>query len=183
MKKYMGLMGLLVLTGCMGRTPESSFYTFAPRDGCAVISQARRTIDVGRVRIAEYIDRPQMVTTDGARVTVNQTNRWAEGLGQLAGRRVITNLNASMPNAVIKDATFGTPGDCHVDIEIFTLDGILGGDVRMDAIYTLGCGDQNKTRRMTYTAPAGDDYVDYATSVGGLIDQMSDDIARDMNAI
>ena len=109
MQKYIGLGAVIMLAGCMGRTPESSFYTFAPglncatHDGgeCVTHATAPVTVDVARVRVAEYIDRPQMVTLDGVNVVVSQDNRWAESLGQMVQRRLISELSTRLPAASV----------------------------------------------------------------------------------
>ena len=171
-------MTVVALAGCAGRTPESSFYTFAPRGDVSPVLNASATIDVSRVRVAEYIDRPQMVTVHDTQVHVATSDRWAAGLPSMIQRRVIENLTAAMPGALVKDSNFGPAGDCGVAIEIVGLDGDLNDAARLDAIYVMTCGDKSRARHVTYTAPVGDDYASYATAIGQLVDKMSDDITH-----
>ena len=123
-----------------------------------------------------------MVTVDGTHVNIAQDHRWVAGLGQITGGRVISNLAQVFPNAVVKDSNFGSVGDCNVLIELRELNGNLGSGVRMDALYTIACGEYTKTRRIDYVMPVGDSYSDYARIVGDMVDQMSDQIARDLVA-
>ncbi|MBD5389302.1 membrane integrity-associated transporter subunit PqiC [bacterium] len=189
MKKYLILSVTLIAAACGGRSPQPTFYRLGDVTG-AVSDDARagatpRRVDVGRVRIPEYIDRPQMVTVRDVYVDVAADHRWAEGLSPMIQRRLITNLGTQLENAVVKDATFGGPsGDCVVMVEIYRLDGQLGTSVQMDAVYdVLSDGHTGRPQTVHYSVPVGDTYGDYATAVGRLVDQLSGDVARDVGRL
>ena len=179
----------VILAGCVGRTPESSFYTFAPGTNCAgddgacvTHAVAPMTVDVARVRIAEYIDRPQMVTQDGVTVHMAQDNRWAEGLGPMVGRRLISELSTRLPAATVKDAAFaGVAPDRTVFVEIYQMDGTLGKTARLSAVYGIAKdGEPGRPHAVNYVVPVGNTYADYATACGQMIDRMAAEIARDV---
>lgn len=192
MKKTWAILATIMLAGCMGgRSPEPSFYTFGSGmnctmdDGTCITHQtSHMTVDVSRVRVAEYIDRPQMVTRNGVNVFVSQDNRWAEGLGGMIQRRLISELSTRLPSASIKDANFAGPaGDYSVFVEINQMDGTLGGMGRLSAVYTIGKnGELARPRVVNYTAHMGDTYGEYAGMMGNLMDKLAGDIARDLAA-
>ena len=184
MNKYVGLLSLALLAACGAPKQNTAFYTFdtaAPR----TVANRKISVDVGRVRIPEYLDRPQMVTTSGVSVDIDQHNRWAENPGTLIQRRLISNLASSLPASTVKDANFiSTPGDYAVFVEVYRLDGAIPGAPQISAMYSItGDNSAPHVRRVAYTGAAASDYAEYAASLGALIDRLSDDIARDLAKI
>lgn len=182
MKKYAVLLCVATLCACMPKQKESAFYTLASSD-VESVSDARVSVDVGRIKMPEYIDRSQMVTTSGVNVDVNPHNRWAESLGAMVQRKVITNIGHSLPRATVKDGNFMAPtGDYSVFVEVYNLDGELGGAARLVAIYSISDADGATlvTKNVAYKKQVGDDYAAYAGAVGELVDELSHDIAVDL---
>ncbi|MDE6570976.1 MAG: PqiC family protein [Alphaproteobacteria bacterium] len=157
MKKYVGLLLAGLLAACAGRSPESSFYTLAGVGDVTPVSQMTGTVDVARVRIPEYIDRPQIVTMSGVNVHLAQDNRWAEGLAPMIQRKLIHNIGAYLPRATVKDANFAAPA----------------GDA--DAA--------SAPHTVRYSEPAGADYTEYVGAVSRMVDRLSRDIAKDIAAL
>lgn len=192
MKPYIALSWALLGAACVGHSPDASFYTFVPDSNCAThdggecVTQDTRpiTVDVARVRVAEYIDRTQMVTTNGVNVYVSQDNRWAEGLAPMTQRQIISDLTTRLPSASVKDANFaGSGGDYGVFVEIYPLDGALGGLARLRASYAIASdGVAPRPRTVNYTTHVGDTYADYAMAVGRMVDKMAAEIAADIAA-
>jgi len=94
MSKYFVLLLVVALGACTGRSPQPTYYTLAANNDAVAVSQMTGAVDVARVRIPEYIDRPQMVTTSGVQVNLAQDNRWAEGLAPMMQRKLIQNIGA-----------------------------------------------------------------------------------------
>ncbi|MDE6477817.1 MAG: PqiC family protein [Alphaproteobacteria bacterium] len=186
MKKYVGLLLAGLLAACAGRSPESSFYTLAGVGDVTPVSQMTGTVDVARVRIPEYIDRPQIVTMSGVNVHLAQDNRWAEGLGPMIQRKLIHNIGAYLPRATVKDANFAAPaGDYSVFVEIYELNGRLGDTAQLVAAYSVA-GDADAAsapHTVRYSEPAGADYTEYVGAVSRMVDRLSRDIAKDIAAL
>lgn len=180
------LMGTL-FTGCaLHQSRDAAFYTLpTTTDAITPISNARMVIDVERVKVPEYIDRTQIVTTSGVGVNVDNDNRWAEGVPAMIQRKIITNIGAYMPHSVVKNGNFtSTSGGYSVFIEIYKMDGRLSDTATLDAIYSVAAsGGATKTRNVHYTVPVGDNYDDYVVQIGKMIDKMSRDIAVSLEAM
>ncbi len=88
---------LLVVGGC-GTSAPAKFYLLQPRpefiaEPPAAVSPTRLAIGVGPIEIAEYLDRPQMVTRIGPNeLFIDEFERWAEPLRDGISRIVATNL-------------------------------------------------------------------------------------------
>lgn len=80
---------LLLTTGCGGSA--QSFYTLTP-DGPAPMASGRG-IGVGPVTIAEYLDRSNIVVSEGEnQLGVAESHRWAGELSESIARVTATNL-------------------------------------------------------------------------------------------
>lgn len=187
MKTHILSIGLLALCACAPVPHQSAFYIFSSSDlENAKISDTSVSIDVARIKIPEYLDRPQMVTSDGVNVYVAPHDRWAEGLSPMIQRKVISDLGAMLPNSSVTDADF-VPGhgDYNVFIDVYDCGGMLDGDVRMTGTYAVYADTDDgvaghTVRNFQYTAHAGNDYADYARRLGNMTERLSHDIARDI---
>jgi len=185
MKKYITLLGMVLLGACTHGSVTPSYYTLAENADWVAISAKKMSVDVGRIQIPEYIDRPQIVTTDGVVVTVAENDRWAERVGPMARRRIMSGLRARLTGASVKSGDLiGTPADYTVFVEIYRLDGAMPGTVVLDASYTVvAAGTPVRTRRVEYTGDSSDEYSEYVRAVGTLLDRLSRDIARDLDGL
>ncbi|MDE5615926.1 MAG: PqiC family protein [Alphaproteobacteria bacterium] len=182
MKKYLAICAFVILGACAHNHQAPSYYTLAENAGGVAISSKKMSVDVGRIKVPEYIDRSQIVTTDGAAVTVAENERWAERVGPMTERRIMSGLRARLTGATVKSADFiGAPTDYSVFVEIYRLDGTIPGNVVLDATYSIvENGTPVKTRRVEYADTCGDSYSDYVHAIGGLVDKLSRDISRDL---
>lgn len=183
MTKYIALACGLLLCACARNSGEPAYYTLGDNPGGTAISAKKMSIDVGRIKIPEYIDRPQMVTTSGVNVNMVQEHRWAEGLSPMIQRRLISGLRKRLTGASVKSSDFvGAVGDYAVFVEVYSLDGAVPGTVRMDAMYSIMAdGNAARTRRVEYSAECGDSYADYAAGIGTLVDDLARSISRDLD--
>ncbi len=74
------LAAVLLLAGCAS-TPPSSFYTLTPLPDATVrrgdVAAGGIAVGLGPVTFPQFLDRPQIVTRDGAnRLVVNEFRRW-----------------------------------------------------------------------------------------------------------
>lgn len=91
----------LLLAGC-GQQPDPHLYVMSPvpeaqsdADG-----EAEPVVAVLRVRLPEYLDRPQLVSRNGTNsLEIDDDNRWGEPLDTSVLRVLAENLSHYLPNA------------------------------------------------------------------------------------
>src|SRR5690554_4201073 len=89
------LLAVLATGGCLaprsGGTPDYYLLTALSSPGQPVLADA--TLGVGPVRVAPFLDRPQLVTHDRAGgITLRERQRWAEPLDRGIQRVMVQNL-------------------------------------------------------------------------------------------
>jgi uncharacterized lipoprotein YmbA len=88
-------------TGCFGTSPPSKFFVLSasPAANAAVPSTGPEgTLGVFPTKVAEYLDRPQIVTFVGDNaVELDEFNRWAEPLGAGVTRVLSQELSSLLP--------------------------------------------------------------------------------------
>lgn len=186
MKKSAIVMACLLLCACAHRYSGPAYYSLGDDINGRAISAKQMSVDVGRIKIPEYMDRPQIVTTNGVSVNISQDDRWAENLSPMLGRRIMDGIRTRMTGASVKSTDFiSVPADYAVFIEIYRLDGNIPGQVQMDATYSINeqGGNTLRTRRVQYDTECGDSYADYVHSMGVLVDMLSRDISRDLSRL
>ena len=186
MKKYIAVVFATILCACANRYSGPAYYSLGDDVNGRAISADKMSVDVARIKIPEYMDRPQIVTTDGVSVNISQDNRWAENLSPMLGRRIMDGIRTRITGASVKSVDFiGTPADYTIFVEVYRMDGALPGTVRMDASYSINGPDGNalRTRRVEYSSDSADDYADYVRKLGEMVDMLSRDISRDLTRI
>jgi uncharacterized lipoprotein YmbA len=121
----------LGLAACAGISPEPTVYTLAPVAGAADNgvpaggASAPRTIELRRVGLAGYLDRPQIVRTENDnRLAVSDADRWGEPLDDMIGRVLTEDLGQRLPGStVIAEAgAISTDTDAILEVEIRRFD-------------------------------------------------------------
>ena len=182
------LLGLL-LGGC-ATTPPSSFYTLVPGGPVSAPAGVETTatpisLAIGPIDLPQYLDRPQIVTRDfGNRLVVDEFNRWGGALDEEIHRVVADRVGARLgtqriyryPSRIIAQT------DYRVAIEFHAFDGAMGGEVELDAVWSLlddATAEVREVSRARYrSAVGGTSYADYATALGGLLGRLADEIAQ-----
>jgi uncharacterized lipoprotein YmbA len=104
-----GLLTPLLVTGCLGRSPETRLYTLGsqPRPVNATI-ESDLAILVGPARFPRYLERPQLVRRLAAgEVELDEFNRWAGGFEE----NVIRALALDVENGIGSDRVVAYPSD------------------------------------------------------------------------
>ncbi len=170
------LVGMLgVFTGCLGgksHAPTNFLLNSVPGEldpqgsldkQWAPASGVR--VGVGPVRLPEYLNRPQIVSrTSGNEVGVQEFYRWAEplkdGLPRVLAENISQLLNSTQVAVFPWSRSFQL--DVQVAVEVLRFDGIPGGEVTLDALWTLLDGHRNvlqESRRASLTVVSrGEDY-------------------------
>jgi len=135
----------LALTGCLGSSRESRFYTLAPlqvRDGPAS-SPTDATLAVGPLEIPDYVDRQQIVTRTGANeLVVAEFDRWGGSLDNQITASLVATLRdrlASQQIAVApwRSALLSGGAAYRVVVSVSRFDGIPGQSVVLEGRWEL----------------------------------------------
>ncbi len=144
------------------------------------------SIGVGPVRVADYLDRPQIVT----RLTPNEVrlgefDQWAEPLEQNISRVLADNLSALLCTKMV--VVFPWRGavsvDYQIEVEILRLDGNLGGSATLEVQWmAFGPRESKKllvTKKLSFTVPiGGQDYQALVSAQSRNLEALSRDIAE-----
>lgn len=181
---------LMALAGCAGTTEPSRFYVLSSlpstdKEAQVLADESGISIGIGPVEVAQYLDRPQIVT----RVSPNELklaefDHWAESLKNNFSRVLAENLSTLLRTDPI--AVFpwrgSTPIDYRVEVEVLVLDGNLGRNARLVARWTIF---REEDRQMLFTkksslseATSGQDYEAFVSAQSRAIENLSREIAE-----
>jgi uncharacterized protein len=189
LNRYLVLIALsvsLLAAGC-ATTPEARFYSLAtPGDG-VVAAEGGPSLAIGPVDLPRYLDRPQLVSRAGDnRLLVDEFNRWGGALdqeitavlAQALGQRLGTQRVYAYPSRIAAEV------DYRVALEVRRFDGELGGDVALDAAWSLvddRTGAILRTRRVVFREPtAGPDHPAYVAALQRTLQRLADELAADL---
>jgi uncharacterized protein len=185
----------LLVAGCAS-SPPSRFYTLSssvdrPADLSAGQTEIKQLFSVGPVDIADYLDRPQIVTrTSETQVSFSEFERWGGSLKTEVNRVLVENLSALLA----KEGLMAVPWRSvyrgklvAVPITIFSLDGAPGGSLSLQARWAV-LGKDTKTvevaRESTFVLPvAGTDYQSIVRAMSEALGKLSSDIAPAVRSI
>jgi uncharacterized protein len=178
------LAGPMFLAAC--RADPTQYYTLVSRPG-TVIDRKLPIVAVRTVRIAKFLDRPQIVRhkTD-IEFTFNDLDEWAEGLDDMTTRVLIDDLAQRLPNTqfAITDGALAPPTGTLLAVELSRFDPDPDGTAVLEARWTIRRGDRTDQIRSEHiTAPASPDDID--ATVAALSDclaQLADRLAAALSA-
>lgn len=180
MTRAVALLALL-LTSCA--SPQPAFYTLAAIPGTPGTARVR-AIELRRVGLAGYLDRPEIVReSNDYRVRFQTTERWAEPLGTLIERVFTENLVQRLPGTSVygESGAISTRPDLVIEVDILRLDPEAGQAVLLAqiAIRTDGRKDQTTARAevVRLAAPAGSTTRDLAAAESALLGRLADAVA------
>jgi uncharacterized protein len=136
----MGLLGL-VLGGC-ATSPPARYYTLAPLQPpeARAASVPAFTVAVGPVINPDLLQRPQIATrTSDHQISFSDFHKWAGTLADETKRVLAVNLNAllSGERAAVTTDDMAIDPDYRVVVNINRFDGLPGGSVWLNAVWTL----------------------------------------------
>lgn len=184
---------LLGLGGCLGKTPPARFYLLEPVPSpvrAAEPAQSGTVVAVGPVRIAHYLDRPQLVTATGRNAyQVDDFHRWAERLDENIARVLVRNLSALAP---VEQVLLGIPDaaqkvDLRLTVQVLEFHVDAAGQALLTAQWSLRRDKQTLLgKTTTLHAPASNtDPPRMVAALNGLLDEFSRVLAgaiRDVSA-
>ena len=174
------LVTLLVAVGC-SRSSLANYYLLTPRTPSEAAKKSELSLGVGPILLPEYVDRDNIVTTAGAQqVELAESHLWAEPLDRNVERVIAESLSRLLgtDTVYIYPWASGTV-DVQVGVRVTRLTGRLGGDVFLDAYWSIKRGDEPiLTRRASLSRPAGEDYASFAAALSDMLGELCRQIAE-----
>lgn len=185
----------LGLAACVGTSPEPTVYTLTPVASAQAPDMqgdagAPRTIELRRVGLAGYLDRPEIVRTQNDnRLAVSDADRWGEPLDDMIGRVLTEDLGRRLPGStVISEAgAISTDADAILEVEIRRFDADPDGTVvvlaQLSARASRDRGAQAiRTVRLT-VRPAGSGTAALVAALSTGLGQLADTAAAMLRAL
>ena len=179
----------LVLSGCAS-SPTPRFYLLSSLEATSQEMKPSAeercfSIGIGPINIPDYIDRPQIVTR-GAPIEFKlaEFDRWGEPVKDNLKRVLAKNLSILLCTKTIAFFPWrgGIPIDYRIEMDVFRLDGSLGGNVSLEAWWMIFSGDGKKmliAKKSTFTeAVGGQDYKSLVGAESRALGTLSREIAE-----
>ena len=170
-------------------SPDSTFFTLAVRSG-AVVRGGPKLIEVRRVSLPGYLDRPEVVrSSTDYRLRIPSTERWGEPLGDMIGRVLAEELTSRMPGSTAFSAAgaISSLPDASVEIDLQRFDADPSNQVVLLAQVAVA-SERNRdlspaqTVRLTAQA-AGSSTADQVAAMSGVLGQLADRIAATLRTV
>lgn len=182
MRKIIALLSFLLLTACLSRSPDSTFYSLQTVAPASPLSSRKMTVAVNRAIIPSYLDKPQIVMlgADGVELQISEYQRWGETLSSLLQRITADDLGLLLPDALVKPQNFTAQSyQYYLTLEVNRMDGTWKKQAVLDVWWTIA--DRNgkvvKRQRSNLSLPLGTTYEDYVQTQSRLLAHLSADIA------
>jgi uncharacterized lipoprotein YmbA len=148
------------------------------------------TVNLTMVNLADYVDRPQIVTrTSANEITISEFERWAEPLNEAIPRLVAENLSLLLGSARVATVSWhgSVAPDYAVLFEVIRFDGSLGGDVSLHYMYAILDREGKKVfeaKRSVLTEPTNGPGYEAMVSAGSrAVTAMSREIAEAIRSV
>ncbi len=172
-------------------TAPSRFYMLRslPTDASSPATQGAGgpVLVLGPVRIAAYLDRPQIVTKgSGSEVKLSEFERWAEPLTDNIKSVLANNLSVLVPTERISfyPARLPPDVDLRVAVEVLRFDGSLGGEAVLEARWSLFGSDSDEpilTKRSRFEhATGGPGYDAFVEALNRALEALSREVAQEV---
>jgi uncharacterized lipoprotein YmbA len=143
----LGALCAALAAGCFGGGPQPSYFALRPAAGAAagppLAARADLGLVVGPLGFPRYLDRPEVVTRDGAnRLHVSGTMRWGGSLRDDVLRVVADDLGRLLGTAQV--VTYPTeprfPARYRIAVDVREFEGVPGESAALRAIWTIADG-------------------------------------------
>lgn len=142
----------LTLSGVAGcASPNPDLFTLAAVPGTAQPLRAR-TVELRRVGLAAYLDRPEIVRSDAQyRLKVSGIDRWGEPMGSMLERVFTEDLVQRLPNSSVfsESGAISTRPDLVLEVDVQRLDANAAGDIVLLAQVAIQHEDSERTAAAT----------------------------------
>ena len=182
------LLSVLLLIGCSSAPPERSHYLLRDPDVAAapaptaVAGPKGGIVGIGRVSIAPYLDRAELVVQTGSyEIRPARYHHWGEPLEDGIRHYLRSALTKRLGREVASDVLVRDTWAYRIDLTIETFHGTLSGDVELVAgivIMRVAGNALLETRRVVLTdRQHSDGYAGLVDAHAALLDKLADEIA------
>ncbi len=178
------------LIGCAGSA--GNFYVLTPAAPTAgapsTATDTPRTLGLYPVRLAAYLDRPEIVTrVDTNRLHFAEAHHWGEPLGDGVTRTLGRDLAVLLPGhrVAVFPQVVGGPVGATILVDVAQLDGALGRDCILVARWAVAgkAGVESRAGTFSRSAPAGESYDTFVAAVSWLIGDLAQEIAAGVRGL
>ena len=181
----------LAVAGC-GSSPDAKFYILNTVDRNVSISAAtmkdhRVVVEVGPVSIPDTLDQAQIVSRSGENMLiVDEFNRWGGDFQSDIQRILGENISILLPTdqVILSQEVALLPVDFQVLVNVRELDGKLGGNVTLNADWTVvRKGKEKKVtvkKSLLQENADGADYQAYVVAQSRLLAKLSQEITDEI---
>jgi len=186
------LAGALLLTGC-ARTAPVSYYQLSALEAArnAPATEAgKMVLGIGPVRLAEYLDRPQIVTRlTPNRLQLADSHRWAEPLSENIPRVLGENLSALLgtERILLHPWPAFRVTDYQLLVEVLHFENESDGAARLVAFWSVKGRDGGivlSERRSSYLVPArNQDQEGQVAALNAALGSLCREIAQELRPL
>ena len=144
------LIGAALSVGCFSRTPPPEFFTLRP-SATAPVGPARPELGlaIGPIDFPRYLDRPEIVTRDGAhRLLLSGANRWGGSLKNDVLRVMADDLGTLLGTSQVAiyptEPSFGV--DYRVLLDLREFEAVRGGPIVLRMHWVVVSGADGKVQ-------------------------------------
>lgn len=173
---------LATLAGCA--SPNPNLFTLAALPGTPQTANVR-SIELRRVALAGYLDRPEIVRSDVQfRLQVSSTDRWGEPMGTMLDRVFTEDLVQRLPGTSVftEAGAISTRPDVVLEVDVQRLDSDASGSVVLLAQVAIQHEDAARSAAATEVRltirPASGRTTDLVAAMSTVLGQFADVVAR-----
>jgi len=187
-----GVIIIIALTGCFGKSKPARFYTLtAISDGRVTEADAasNAAIGIGPVKIADYLEQSRIVTRSSDNVMKQADfDQWSGSLRDNLTNVLAENIGLLLGTGQVYLYPWRTyiPVDYQVTVDIVQFDGQPGKEVVLVARWSVLSGGENElitTKRTEIREKtSGSGYEAFVAAQSRALGKLSHDIAREIQA-
>jgi uncharacterized lipoprotein YmbA len=167
-------------------SPNPALYTLASTPGPAVRT-AVRSVELRRVGLAGYLDRPEIVRSSADyRVQVYPNDRWSESPSSMLERVFTEDLVQRLPGTSVfaESGAISTSPDAVIEVDILRFDADADGTIVLLAQVAMRHADASapavaRTVRLT-TRPASPATRDHVAAMSTALGELADRVANQL---
>jgi uncharacterized lipoprotein YmbA len=181
----LGLGGGALLASCA--SPSVELYTLVAVPGAPHRARVRE-VELRRIGLAGYLDRPEIVRSAGTRIHVTDRERWGEPLGGMIGRVFTEDLVQRLPGTAVYSDTGAITArpDLVLEIDIQRFDTDPSGTVvllaqtamRHDSGEPVAVADTLRITLATGSPDTASLVAAMSAALGELADRVAERVAR-----
>ena len=181
LRRVLAVCLLLAVAGCA--SPNPTLFTLAAVPGAPVAIRAR-SIEIRRIGIAGYLDRPEIVQAEsGFQLSLAHNDRWAEPTSSMVERVFTEDLVQRLPGTSVfsESGAISTQPDLVLEVDIQRMDADGSGQVVLLAQLAVrhetgGEPAHAETVRLVAT-PASSATRDLVATESALLGELADRVA------